>query len=87
MLKCFLSMWITLKQLIVYQLLIVLSFLDFLFFFLLFQADYYAHPEHYNPVFHEKIAPYASVIGMWYIPAVKLLFPVKLLYLATLVNS
>ncbi|XP_060674765.1 alpha-aminoadipic semialdehyde synthase isoform X2 [Ziziphus jujuba] len=25
-------------------------------------ADYYAHPEHYNSVFHEKIAPYASVI-------------------------
>ncbi|KAH7680016.1 Saccharopine dehydrogenase (NAD(+) L-glutamate-forming) protein [Dioscorea alata] len=24
--------------------------------------DYYAHPEHYDPVFHEKIAPYASVI-------------------------
>ncbi|XP_057506464.1 alpha-aminoadipic semialdehyde synthase-like isoform X1 [Actinidia eriantha] len=26
------------------------------------KADYYAHPEHYRPVFHEKIAPYASVI-------------------------
>ncbi|CAD6242052.1 unnamed protein product [Miscanthus lutarioriparius] len=26
------------------------------------QADYYAHPEHYAPVFHEKIVPYASVI-------------------------
>ncbi|CAL0306925.1 unnamed protein product [Lupinus luteus] len=26
------------------------------------KADYYAHPEHYNPVFHEKVAPYASVI-------------------------
>ncbi|XP_027333102.1 alpha-aminoadipic semialdehyde synthase isoform X2 [Abrus precatorius] len=26
------------------------------------KADYYAHPEHYNPVFHEKIAPFASVI-------------------------
>ncbi|XP_027072191.1 alpha-aminoadipic semialdehyde synthase isoform X1 [Coffea arabica] len=26
------------------------------------KADYYAHPEHYIPVFHEKIAPYASVI-------------------------
>lgn len=26
------------------------------------KADYYAHPEHYVPVFHEKIAPYASVI-------------------------
>lgn len=26
------------------------------------KADYYAHPEHYNPVFHDKIAPYASVI-------------------------
>ncbi|GJM87063.1 hypothetical protein PR202_ga02981 [Eleusine coracana subsp. coracana] len=25
-------------------------------------VDYYAHPEHYNPVFHERIAPYASVI-------------------------
>ncbi|KAH9306499.1 hypothetical protein KI387_010903, partial [Taxus chinensis] len=24
--------------------------------------DYYAHPEHYYPVFHERIAPYASVI-------------------------
>ncbi|KAL0763657.1 hypothetical protein Bca101_079808 [Brassica carinata] len=24
------------------------------------KADYYAHPEHYNPVFHEKIAPYTS---------------------------
>lgn len=27
------------------------------------QTDYYAHPDHYYPVFHEKIAPYASVIG------------------------
>ncbi|XP_020090480.1 alpha-aminoadipic semialdehyde synthase isoform X2 [Ananas comosus] len=26
------------------------------------KADYYAHPEHYYPIFHEKIAPYASVI-------------------------
>lgn len=26
------------------------------------KADYYAHPEHYRPVFHETIAPYASVI-------------------------
>ncbi|CAI9098422.1 OLC1v1035066C1 [Oldenlandia corymbosa var. corymbosa] len=26
------------------------------------KADYYAHPEHYIPVFHDKIAPYASVI-------------------------
>ncbi|GMN42705.1 hypothetical protein TIFTF001_011913 [Ficus carica] len=26
------------------------------------KADYYSHPEHYNPVFHEKVAPYASVI-------------------------
>uniref|UniRef100_A0ACD5YPA7 Uncharacterized protein n=1 Tax=Avena sativa TaxID=4498 RepID=A0ACD5YPA7_AVESA len=26
------------------------------------KADYYAHPEHYNPVFHERIAPYASAI-------------------------
>ncbi|KAK9274571.1 hypothetical protein L1049_021820 [Liquidambar formosana] len=26
------------------------------------KVDYYAHPEHYSPVFHEKIAPYASVI-------------------------
>ncbi|XP_024028450.1 alpha-aminoadipic semialdehyde synthase isoform X1 [Morus notabilis] len=26
------------------------------------KVDYYTHPEHYNPVFHEKIAPYASVI-------------------------
>nr|AAN14410.1 bifunctional lysine-ketoglutarate reductase/saccharopine dehydrogenase [Gossypium hirsutum] len=26
------------------------------------KADYYAHPEHYTPIFHEKIAPYASVI-------------------------
>ncbi|WZZ76622.1 hypothetical protein YC2023_087992 [Brassica napus] len=24
------------------------------------KADYYAHPEHYNPVFHDKIAPYTS---------------------------
>lgn len=24
--------------------------------------DYYAHPEHYYPVFHEKIAPYATCI-------------------------
>ncbi|MBA0568185.1 hypothetical protein Golob_005694 [Gossypium lobatum] len=29
------------------------------------KADYYAHPEHYNPIFHEKIAPYASVIGRY----------------------
>ncbi|KAI3927026.1 hypothetical protein MKW92_052131 [Papaver armeniacum] len=26
------------------------------------KADYYAHPEDYNPIFHEQIAPYASVI-------------------------
>ncbi|CAL5375673.1 hypothetical protein CsSME_00008955 [Camellia sinensis var. sinensis] len=26
------------------------------------KVDYYAHPEHYSPIFHEKIAPYASVI-------------------------
>lgn len=26
------------------------------------KADYYSHPEHYNPVFHEQVAPYASVI-------------------------
>ncbi|XP_059431759.1 alpha-aminoadipic semialdehyde synthase [Corylus avellana] len=26
------------------------------------KADYYAHPEHYKPIFHEKIAPYTSVI-------------------------
>ncbi|CAL1408934.1 unnamed protein product [Linum trigynum] len=26
------------------------------------KADYYAHPEHYKPIFHERIAPYASVI-------------------------
>lgn len=26
------------------------------------KADYYAHPEHYKPIFHEKIAPYASAI-------------------------
>ncbi|KAK1355014.1 Alpha-aminoadipic semialdehyde synthase [Heracleum sosnowskyi] len=26
------------------------------------KADYYAHPEHYRPIFHETIAPYASVI-------------------------
>ncbi|KAJ0262862.1 LOR/SDH bifunctional enzyme [Hirschfeldia incana] len=26
------------------------------------KADYYAHPEHYNPVFHERIAPYTSVL-------------------------
>ncbi|KAM7513485.1 hypothetical protein LguiA_003068 [Lonicera macranthoides] len=26
------------------------------------KADYYAHPEHYRPIFHEKVAPYASVI-------------------------
>ncbi|CAN0918320.1 Alpha-aminoadipic semialdehyde synthase [Linum grandiflorum] len=26
------------------------------------KVDYYAHPEHYKPVFHQRIAPYASVI-------------------------
>ncbi|KAJ6825393.1 alpha-aminoadipic semialdehyde synthase [Iris pallida] len=26
------------------------------------KADYYEHPEHYTPVFHERIAPFASVI-------------------------
>ncbi|KAK3213308.1 hypothetical protein Dsin_018014 [Dipteronia sinensis] len=26
------------------------------------KADYYVHPEHYNPIFHERVAPYASVI-------------------------
>ena len=27
------------------------------------QKHYYDHPEEYYPVFHETIAPYASVIG------------------------
>ncbi|XP_058108760.1 alpha-aminoadipic semialdehyde synthase [Magnolia sinica] len=26
------------------------------------KIDYYTHPEHYIPIFHERIAPYASVI-------------------------
>ncbi|KAI4344673.1 hypothetical protein L6164_011872 [Bauhinia variegata] len=26
------------------------------------KIDYYAHPEHYNPIFQEKVAPYASAI-------------------------
>lgn len=26
------------------------------------KMDYYAHPEHYRPIFHENIAPYTSVI-------------------------
>ncbi|XP_050216828.1 alpha-aminoadipic semialdehyde synthase-like [Mercurialis annua] len=26
------------------------------------KADYYANPEQYKPIFHEKVAPYASVI-------------------------
>ncbi|XP_020269569.1 alpha-aminoadipic semialdehyde synthase [Asparagus officinalis] len=26
------------------------------------KEDYYEHPEHYIPVFHDKVAPYASVI-------------------------
>lgn len=26
------------------------------------KADYYSHPEHYSPIFHERVAPYASVI-------------------------
>ncbi|KVH94024.1 alpha-aminoadipic semialdehyde synthase-like [Cynara cardunculus var. scolymus] len=26
------------------------------------KVDYYAHPERYRPIFHEKVAPYASVI-------------------------
>ncbi|XP_022888117.1 alpha-aminoadipic semialdehyde synthase [Olea europaea var. sylvestris] len=26
------------------------------------KVDYYAHPENYRPIFHEKIAPFASVI-------------------------
>ncbi|XP_010451067.1 PREDICTED: alpha-aminoadipic semialdehyde synthase-like [Camelina sativa] len=26
------------------------------------KADYYAHPEHYNPFFHKKISPYMSVL-------------------------
>ncbi|VFQ63406.1 unnamed protein product [Cuscuta campestris] len=26
------------------------------------KVEYYAHPENYKPVFHEKLAPYASVI-------------------------
>ncbi|XP_038879308.1 alpha-aminoadipic semialdehyde synthase isoform X1 [Benincasa hispida] len=26
------------------------------------RVDYYAHPDQYRPIFHEKIAPYASVI-------------------------
>ncbi|KAK9099643.1 hypothetical protein Syun_026688 [Stephania yunnanensis] len=26
------------------------------------KADYYTHPEHYSPIFHERIAPFASVI-------------------------
>ncbi|KAF4368712.1 hypothetical protein G4B88_000969 [Cannabis sativa] len=27
------------------------------------KADYYAHLERYNPIFHERIALYVSVIG------------------------
>lgn len=30
-----------------------------------YQTDYYAHPENYKPIFHEKIAPFASVIGQY----------------------
>ncbi|MCO5591337.1 hypothetical protein L7F22_045319 [Adiantum nelumboides] len=30
------------------------------------KVSYYAHPEHYHPVFHKRIAPYASVIGIMY---------------------
>lgn len=30
-----------------------------------YQADYYAHPENYRAVFHEKIAPFTSVIGQF----------------------
>ncbi|CAN6445402.1 unnamed protein product [Victoria cruziana] len=26
------------------------------------KVDYYSHPDQYNPIFHERIAPYASVI-------------------------
>ncbi|XP_073219800.1 alpha-aminoadipic semialdehyde synthase isoform X2 [Cicer arietinum] len=26
------------------------------------KVDYYAHPDHYNPIFHEQVAPYTSVI-------------------------
>ncbi|KAL8226222.1 hypothetical protein R6Q57_018779 [Mikania cordata] len=26
------------------------------------KVDYYAHPERYKPIFHKKVAPYASVI-------------------------
>ena len=29
------------------------------------QKHYYEHPEEYYPVFHETIAPYASVIGKY----------------------
>lgn len=36
--------------------------------YLVFQVDYYAHPDQYRPIFHEKIAPYASVIGMLSFP-------------------
>ncbi|WMV37080.1 hypothetical protein MTR67_030465 [Solanum verrucosum] len=32
------------------------------------KADYYVHPEQYKPAFHEKIAPYASVIDPRYEP-------------------
>ncbi|XP_028196746.1 alpha-aminoadipic semialdehyde synthase-like [Glycine soja] len=35
------------------------------------KADYYSHPEHYNPTFHEKIAPYASVIEMVFMQTVE----------------
>lgn len=41
--------------------------------FFSFQNDYYEHPEQYNPIFHEKIAPYASAIS-------KYIFPSKLYY-------
>lgn len=34
------------------------------------QVDYYSHPERYTPIFHERIAPYASVIGMWLVSTV-----------------
>ncbi|KAF4389922.1 hypothetical protein G4B88_003405, partial [Cannabis sativa] len=34
-----------------------------LLYIIVCQADYYAHLERYNPIFHERIALYVSVIG------------------------
>ena len=46
------------------------------------QDNYYAHPERYYPIFHEKIAPHASVIGENNLHVVAIYFLIKSLLIS-----